>query len=253
LKQDILDGANKLPIASVDLTGSTLVNSDYTSSVTTKFAAIDTTLASQATLNSTTATNISDLSTNKQNVLNGTNKLNPSFIDANGLSLTTTKMGYLSSITSDLQTQLDNLGGASTTATLDDLTVKRITEKIDAAIVSFTANVLTVDISTSPNILYMDDLTSNTNFRVALTNSPNGTYRCYTFTLWIDTSLYKAYADTVSINGTVKTVLFNGGASAIDISAANNTTMLVQQITVFYLLSASIPDKVISNITLFKA
>jgi hypothetical protein len=48
-------------------------------------------------------------------------------------------------------------------------------------------------------------------------------------------------------------VLFNGGASAIDISAANNTTMLVQQITVFYLLSASIPDKVISNITLFKA
>jgi hypothetical protein len=60
LKQDILDATNKLPIASVDLTGSTLVNSDYTSSVTTKFAAIDTTLASQATLNSTTATNISD-------------------------------------------------------------------------------------------------------------------------------------------------------------------------------------------------
>jgi hypothetical protein len=65
-----------LPIASVDLTGSALVNSDYTSSVTTKFAAIDTTLASQATLNSTTASNISDLSANKPNVLNGTNKLN---------------------------------------------------------------------------------------------------------------------------------------------------------------------------------
>jgi hypothetical protein len=114
-------------------------------------------------------------------------------------------------------------------------------------------NVLTVDISANPNILYMDDLTSNTNFRLALTNSPNGTYRCYTFTLWIDTSLYKAYADTVSINGSVKTMLFNGGASTIDISAANNTTMLIQQITVFYLLSASNPDKVISNITLFKA
>jgi hypothetical protein len=210
-------------------------------------------LASQATLNSTTATNISDLSTNKQNVLDGTNKLNPAYIDANGLSLTTTKMGYLSSITSDLQTQLNNLGGTLTTATLNDLTVKRICEKIDSAIVSFSANVLTVDLSTNPNILYMDDLTSNTNFRLALTNSPNGAYRCYTFTLWIDTSLYKAYCDTVSINGTVKTVLFNGGASSIDISAANNTTMLIQQITVFYLLSASNPDKVVSNISLFKA
>jgi hypothetical protein len=69
--------------------------------------------------------------------LDGTNKLNPLYIDANGLSLSTTKMGYLSSITSDLQTQLNNLGGAATTSTLDDPTVKRITEKIDAAIVSF--------------------------------------------------------------------------------------------------------------------
>jgi hypothetical protein len=127
-KQDILDGTNKLPITSVDLTGSTLVNIDYTSSVSTKFAAIDTTLASQETLNSTTASNISDLSANKQNVLGGTNKLNRAYIDANRLSLTTR---YLSSITSDLQTQLDNLGGSSTRATLNDLTVKRICEKID--------------------------------------------------------------------------------------------------------------------------
>lgn len=253
-KQDILDTSNKLPIASVDLTGSTLANMDYASSIDTKFGAIDTTLASQVTLNTSIASDITNLSTNKQNVLSSGAKLNPEYIDSNGVSFSSTKLGYLASVTSDLQTQLNGkLSSTPAAIVVDDLSVKRIYEKIDAAITSFSGNVLTVNASTAPNILYMDDLTSNANFTLALTSVPTGAYRVFTFSLWIDTTTYKGYCNSVSINGTTKTVLFNGGASAIDISTATGSTMLLQQISIFYLVSASNPDKVVSNITLFKA
>jgi hypothetical protein len=45
----------------------------------------------------------------KENIISGTNKLNPQFINSTGNSLTTQKVEYLSSIASDLQTQLNNL------------------------------------------------------------------------------------------------------------------------------------------------
>ena len=262
-KQDLIDVNNKLPIANVDLTGSNLLNCDYNSSINTKFTNIDSSLSSQTTLNNSFTNDISTLNTNKQDLIDASNKLNPEFISTSGGGvLTTTKMQYLSSITSDLQTQLNNAVGTpfdtnnstfTGTTVIDSLNVRKITEIIDSAIVSFTANVLTVDYSSNPSILYMDDLTSNTNFQLNLTNVPNGTYRTYTFTLWIDTSLYKAYANTIKINGTTKTVLFSGGESSIDISTASGSTLLMQQFTIFFLLSASNPDKVISNITLFKA
>jgi hypothetical protein len=45
----------------------------------------------------------------KQDIISGTNKLNPESLTSTGNSLTSQKIEYLSSIASDLQTQLDNL------------------------------------------------------------------------------------------------------------------------------------------------
>jgi hypothetical protein len=111
---------------------------------------------------------------------------------------------------------------------------------------------LTVDNAVgNESILYFDDLTSNTNFRLNMTNLPGGAFTSYTYTLWIECNTYKAYCNQVSVNGTLKTVLFPNGLP--DISEATTTSVIMQQITVLYLLSASNPDKVISNITVYKA
>lgn len=89
-------------------------------------------------------------------MLSSGNKLDPQNIQTSGGgTLTTRKMQYSSSKTSDLQTPLRNAGSSfdinnstfTKTTIAERVIVKKITETIDAAIVSFTTNILTIYIS----------------------------------------------------------------------------------------------------------
>jgi hypothetical protein len=262
LKQNILNNTtNKLPIASVNLTGSNLQYADYGSSVNSKMSSIDSTLASQLTLNSSVSNDLTTLASGKQSLLNNsTNKLNPSFIDAGTASLTNTKMQYLGSITSDLQTQLTNKAssnnptftGEATMVSINlsnTLTSSKIIESIGSTFTTFSSNVLTHDYSSNHAILYFNGLTSNTNFQLALTTVSNSVWKSTTFTLLIDVSTFKAFADTCKINGSLVALRANGGLVNVDLTDITTGGLLMQQFTIMYTGSAVSPYKVITNIS----
>ena len=258
-KQNIIDTNNKLPISDVDLTGSTLVYADYGSSINTKFTNIDSTLTSQASLNTSVSNSITTLTSGKQDLLDGSNKLNPQFIQCSGAGeLTSTKTQYLSSIDVDIATKFSSKADVANqtftgTITIPDLTVTNslftsaITEKVGSSWTSFSSNILTINYTTSP-IVYFTGLTSNTNFKLAVTNVPASTNKTLTFTLVITTKSYKAYANTFSLNGTNYTLYANGGLANVDVSTVSTSGLIVQQFTMIYTGSF---QKVISNVSPF--
>ena len=238
---------------------SNLQYADYGSSINTKFTSIDSTLTSQATLNTSLSNSITTLTSGKQDVLNGSNKLNPQYIECSGAGeLTSTKTQYLSSIDADIATKFDAKANVSNqtftgTITIPDLTVTNslftsaITEKVATTWTSFSSNILTVNYTTAP-IVYFTGLTSSTNFKLALTNVPASTNKILTLTLVIIPSSHKAYANTFSLNGTNYTLYSNGGLANVDVSTVSTSGLIVQQFTLMYTGSF---QKVITNVLLF--
>jgi hypothetical protein len=264
LKQNILNNTtNKLPLSNVDLTGSNLLNMDYTSSVNSKMTSLDNTLASQLTLNSSIASDITNLASTKQSLLNNSsNKLNPSFIDAGTATLTNTKMQHLGSINSDIQTQFNSKAskanetftGTTTMATLNvgSIYSSRIFEKLNVSQVSFASNKLTYDYMNSNSILYFVNSGNTANNELALINvPPDDNYSLFTFSVIMNVSSSRKFFDKFSINGTLITMIANGGLANVDVSALTNVGMILQQFTIIYGASATVPFKVITNVTQF--
>jgi hypothetical protein len=128
----------------------------------------------------------------------------------------------------------------------------RIFENISNSYTSFSSNVLTYDYANG-SILYFNGLTSATNFRLTLNNiNPNAsTYKSFTFTLIIDVSSFKAYANTFSLAGTTYTLIAGGGL--INVSLANLTTSgsILQTFTVVFTASSTVPYKCFTNVSQF--
>jgi predicted nucleic acid-binding Zn-ribbon protein len=260
-KQDTLnDTSNKLPIDYVDISASNIRFADFGSSINSKFTAIDSTLSSQATTNSSVAGDLSTLSSGKQDVLSSGNKLNPEYIATSGAgTMTSTKFQYLTSIDADIATKFTgkaDIDGPTFTGvvTIPNLTMtgpfvcKSIAEKIASTFTSFSSNILTADF-TNNSILYWNGLTASTNFKMALTSVPTTTYQTQTFSLIIGVGTYKAFANTCSINGSDITLVAAGGLANIDLTDLTTSGCLLQQFTVIYLNSGVF--KVITNVSSF--
>jgi hypothetical protein len=101
-----LDGLQDLDITNIGNIQNTLID------MSGNIATLNTFQSNQTTTNTNVSTSISNLDTNKQNVLSGSNKLNPAYIDAGSGTLSATKMQYLSTITSDVQSQIDSLSSS---------------------------------------------------------------------------------------------------------------------------------------------
>ena len=118
-------------------------------------------------------------------------------------------------------------------------TTNRITEVINTAVTSGairTCNYNNGGIFTT---------TAHTaNFTIALTNIPTNSNRAVNITLLIDTSTNKFYGNTITVNGSATSPIYNGGSSAISISSA---TLVIQQITIIYLVTTT-PSYVISSV-----
>ena len=85
------------------------------------------------------------------------------------------------------------------------------------------------------------------NFTLALTNIPTtNTYTNYNVSLLINASTNKVYCNSISINGTNITIIYNGGSSNISISSS---TMILQQFNIVVLATASTPSYCITSIS----
>jgi len=91
-----------------DVSGNIITINNSLSTINSNITSLQNYDTNQTTLNTQVSNDITSLYNNKQNILSGTNKLNPTYIDAGTGTLTTTKLQNLSSITSDLQTQLNS-------------------------------------------------------------------------------------------------------------------------------------------------
>jgi hypothetical protein len=133
-KQNTLNNTtNLLPYTYVDFTGSNIPYADYGSSITTKFSALDTTLSNQSTTNIGFANDISGLTTSKQDVLSADNKLNSAFLACSGSGvMSNTKMEYLSSISSDIQTQISSKQDTITDGSLTIARTSGLQTELDA-------------------------------------------------------------------------------------------------------------------------
>lgn len=263
LKQNIINGSNKLDPAFINAGSGSLTSQkmEYLSTINedinTKLSNIDSVLSNQTTLNTSISSDISTLQTGKQDTLT-TGSLNPEFITTSGAGvITTTKAQYLSSITSDLQTQLDGKPSANNTTFTGttnaqilnisgSISTNALYETVENTYTSYASNVLTYDYSNGA-ILYFP-LSSNTNFQISLTNVPTTQYKTYTFTLVLGTATHKAYANTCKINGTTQTLIANGGLANVDISNVTTSGIIMQQFTIIWTGSLY---KVITNISEF--
>jgi prophage DNA circulation protein len=100
--------------------------------------------SNQTTLNTQVSNDITTLYNSKQNLLSDTNKLNPAYIDAGTGSLTTTKMQNLSSITSDLQTQLNSKQATITDGSLTIAKTSGLQTALDSKQATITDGSLTI-------------------------------------------------------------------------------------------------------------
>jgi hypothetical protein len=183
----------------------------------------------------------------KQPILNSSNRLDALNIGTGVVN--NTKFNYLSNLQSDLQTSLNSKLEASNNITFtgtntfdNNLTSTNIIEKNTN--ISVSAGVGTCNYL-SGAVFYVSGQTAN--FRVDIANIPNATNRTFTISLIINTASNKFYANTLRVNSTTRTILFLGGASAINISTATN---VLQQITIVYdNSSATVPILCFSSVS----
>ena len=124
-------------------------------------------------------------------------------------------------------------------------TVETISESISTATIS--SNVVNINYNNNA-IIYVTGLSSSTNFSCVVTNIPGIAYRTYTFTLFIHCDSFKAYANSITINGISRTLKFSG---PVDVSTAAAGGTICQQISVVYTANSSTPYIVLSNVSVF--
>jgi hypothetical protein len=155
-KQNIINNTtNKLPIANVDLTGSSLVNIDITNPLQSQLNTINTNITSlqsydttQTTLNTTLTNNINNLETSKQNIIDADNKVPALYISYNGITTVKAELDGLHSYHTTNDTQLTNIESAITALTSSKQNMIDAGNKLAVSNVDLTGSSLSyVDIS----------------------------------------------------------------------------------------------------------
>ena len=185
-KQDKIDSTHKLAINNVDLSGSNLRFIDISSNLQAQLTSITGQIATLTTLQSGDVTNFEAIDANfttintaldtKQANINSSNRLNANLIGTGEVS--NTKLNYLKNVTSDIQAQIDAVGGGggggssvpsisydsgTTTTTITDTTILDTLKFGDSTTQStaFTSSKST-DISNNKNKLTDVTFTSGT-------------------------------------------------------------------------------------------
>ena len=240
---DLTNSVNTLTNTKQDvISGSNLVSSQYVSynatNVKTELDAINTSLSSKA--------NTSSLSSYAP--IN-----NPTFTGTiSGITKSMVGLGNVDDVSdadkpvsSATQTALNLKANLSAPIFTNFVQVPRIFENIQSTWTSFSSNILTFNYANG-SILFFNGLTSATNFNLTLTNvNPNNdTNESFTFSLIIDTATHKAYANTITINGTNRTLRSLGGSLSVN----SSSVVAIQTFTIIFTNSSSVPTHVITNL-----
>jgi hypothetical protein len=96
---------------------------------------------------------------------------------------------------------------------------------------------------TNGAVFYITGQTAN--FTLALTNLTPAANKVYSVTLIISSASSKFYANALTIGGTARTFVYNGGSAAVSVSSA---TYIIQQFNIVYTASTAAPAFIISSI-----
>ena len=151
-------------------------------------------------------------------------------------NINSTTIGYLSNVTSDIQTQLNSkmnsTGGAFVDLTTNDQTItgnkifnnintySRSIERILTP--SLSGTTITYDYTANAGVGYVNP-TSATLLTMSVTNLPTSTNlnnSSFTISLIINTATFKTRVSTLNVNGTGVTIRYVNGSASINIASA---------------------------------
>jgi len=124
--------------------------------------------------------------------------------------------------------------------------VLSFSENIGSATV--TTGAVSVDFATAA-VYFITNSSSATSFTVNLTNVNAGslTNKTFNVSLIINAATYKVYGNSLTVNGTSRTMIFNNGAANIPV--LTSATHILQSITIIYTSSSTVPTVVITNVS----
>jgi hypothetical protein len=122
-----------------------------------------------------------------------------------------------------------------------------ILEKVIPVTVS--SNIATIDFSLG-GVFYVTPGSAAFDISLNNVNSSASTATTCIVTLLINTSTYLFYGTTCRINGTVRTIVFAGGAANVSVTSA---TLIQQTLSIIYSGSATVPVVVMSSVVPFYA
>jgi hypothetical protein len=166
-------------------------------------------------------------------------------ITSNSQTVTPTQLGYVSGVTSAIQTQLDakatdsltcHLAGTETVTGIKTFSNYSYFNEF-AELVNSVTSVTTscsLDYTTAKGINYIQTPTAN--FSLALTNVPSPPSNCAVYSLTLMMAV-KYYCNSITVNGTSRTLYFGGGSSNASINAS--ASYVLQQINIQYLNSST--------------
>ena len=176
-------------------------------------------------------------------------------------NINSTTIGYLSNVTSDIQTQLDSLTNSSSGGDFVDLTTndqiitgnktwnnlnsfQRVVERMQTLTVS--SNQITLDYSTG-NIAYVVP-PSATNMILNLNNVPLSSYSgsTFTITILINAQTNKAYVNSLFVNGGAAVMRYAGGVANVSLTSA---IFAVQTITILVVPGTTTVGGVLTSVT----
>lgn len=201
---------------------------------------LDATSSIQTQLNTKANSNaVVDLSTTQ--TIGGTKTFSNNLTVSSLNNITSTTLGYLSGVTSAIQTQLNNR--ALTTNVVDLTTAEQnITGSKNFNNLNYvsrtgenvlrnqtTVSTYTMDFSSNNSVLSIS-VPPASNFTLAITNLPLTRDACYSVTMMINTGTNKVFCNAITINGTAHTIRYNGGVSSINVSTA---LIVIQTFNIF--------------------
>lgn len=174
-------------------------------------------------------------------------------------SISSTTIGYLLNVTSDIQAQLNSKATASGGTFLDTTSAQTITSaatkewqnlnifsRIREPMITLNnvGDISDWDI-TLGHLAFLTPVSANP-MRIYMLNVPLVAGTTYTVSAIINTSTNKQYVNVMRVNGTGYTLRFSGGAANINISSA---IYVVQTFTIVILPGASLPSTILSSVS----
>ena len=168
----------------------------------------------------------------------------PPVMSGASISANTIAFGSVNGLQTALDAKATTTGTNSFTGACKFSSITSLSENITA--VTTASSVATCDYSTAGVFIITNGTASN--FALALTNVnlSSLTYKTFVVTLVIGAT-NKNYANSISINGTARTILYNGGSAGIPV--LTSATQIVQTFSIIYGASSSVPVCVVSNVS----